>query len=96
MVLMNAGSRARHVSSLTNRSQSGGNKKAGFPYQIGRGSWSSLAINTCSPEVEGATCCTLSNMNINPVGFKLANFSRPIGSRYSINSNYWNIPTGGH
>jgi hypothetical protein len=28
----------------TDQNQGGGNKKAGFPYQVGRESWSSIAI----------------------------------------------------
>lgn len=29
---------------ITDQNQGGGNKKAGFPYQVGRESWSSIAI----------------------------------------------------
>ena len=91
MVLMNAGSRARHVSSITNQSQSGGNKKAGFAHQVGRDSWTSIAIKTCNPQVKDSKCCKLENLN--NVVFPLSNASRPIGSRPS---RYWHIPNTGN
>jgi len=34
--------RGAYRSSIVNQSQGGGNKKAGFPYQVGRDSWSVL------------------------------------------------------
>jgi hypothetical protein len=36
------------LSSITNRSQSGGDKKAGLPHQIGRESWTSVAMRGTS------------------------------------------------
>jgi hypothetical protein len=52
---------------ITDQAQGGGNKKAGFPYQVGRDSWASIAIpKTSLPFV----------MNTK---FPLARFSRPIG-----------------
>lgn len=48
MVLMNAGSRARNASSITNRHQGGGMKKAGLPEQIGRTSGESIAMHRTS------------------------------------------------
>ncbi len=44
MPLYNAASRARHVGSLINRPQGGGEKKAGFPKIIGRDSWTSIFL----------------------------------------------------
>jgi hypothetical protein len=64
-----SGSRsARNQASICNRTNiCGGNKKAGFPYQVGRDSWASIAIpKTSLPFV----------MNTK---FPLAKFSRPIG-----------------
>jgi len=52
---------------ITDQSQGGGNKKAGFPYQVGRETWSSIAI----PKTSLAFV-----MNTK---FPLANFTRPIG-----------------
>ena len=52
---------------ITDQAQGGGNKKAGFPYQVGRESWSSIAI----PKTTLA--------HVMNTKFPLANFSRPIG-----------------
>ena len=85
MVLMNASSRARHVSSITNRNQGGGDKKAGFPYQVGRISWTEIAFHTVDP-IHGK-CCKLSGYN--KTMFPLASISRPIGR--NNNTPYWHI-----
>jgi hypothetical protein len=37
--------RTASIASITNRPQGGGNKKAGLPYQVGRDSWSSIAMH---------------------------------------------------
>ena len=62
---------------FTNQFQGGGDKKAGFPYQVGRDMWASIAIQTCNP-LSKAGCCTLSKWNRTKL--PLANISRPIGS----------------
>jgi hypothetical protein len=73
MVLLNASSRARHTGSLITRNQGGGDKKAGFPYQIGRDSWSSQFIHSVDP-IYGR-CCSLSKTNMTMVF--TTNISRP-------------------
>jgi hypothetical protein len=51
----NSSNRARMGSNaVTDQKQGGGPSKAGFPYQVGRDSWSSLAINGCS--AKGGSC----------------------------------------
>jgi hypothetical protein len=81
MVLMNAGSRSRNASSITNRNQGGGSKKAGFSYEVGKSHWSSIFIkNQPLPFLQ-----TLSFANKN------VRQSRPIGSM-SLFNNYWHIP----
>ena len=65
-------------SAITNGPQGGGNKKAGFPYLVGRGQWTSIALQTNRNGVYGCNCPlkTLqftSNPNVRP--------SRPIGIR---------------
>ena len=45
---------------ITDQNQGGGEKKAGFPYIIGRNSWSSIYIKGCAP-VTG-NCCTLDSL----------------------------------
>jgi len=37
--------RTSSISSIVNRNQGGGPKKAGFPYMIGRESWTSIHLN---------------------------------------------------
>jgi hypothetical protein len=37
--------RTASISSITNQNQGGGSKKAGFPYLVGRESWTSVALN---------------------------------------------------
>jgi len=75
----------------TNQFQGGGNKKAGFPYQVGRDMWASIAIQTCNP-TSSNVCCTLANWN--RTRLPLANISRPIGSTVRPNP-YWKIPGAG-
>jgi hypothetical protein len=68
---------------FTTQSQGGGSKKAGFPYQVGRDSWSSIFINGGNP-VTKSGCASLkclqftSNPNVSQ--------SRPIGSTYYPNT----------
>ena len=48
--------------SSTTIKQGGGNKKAGFPYQVGRGSWTSHHLNTIEP-ISG-NCCNLTKIGV--------------------------------
>jgi hypothetical protein len=76
-------SKAQMGSSVyTTQNQGGGSKKAGFPYQVGRDTWTSIFFNTTDP-VNGH-CCTLPKMQINL--FPKTNQSRPIGSTYTPNT----------
>ena len=45
MVLLNASSAARNAGSLITQNSGGGDKKMGLVYQIGRDSWTSIALN---------------------------------------------------
>jgi hypothetical protein len=76
---------------ITNQFQGGGDKKAGFPYQVGRIWWTSIAIQTCNP-MSSVPCCTLTRWNTTKL--PMANISRPIGSTLTPNP-YWRL-TGGH
>ena len=87
MVLYNASKKARNATSIVNQNQGGGEKKAGFPYQVGRSSASTVAFNMTAP-VYGK-CCKLSAFNTTI--FPLANFSRPIGTSYSANYRKFHI-----
>jgi len=87
MVLMNASKKVRYAESIANQNQGGGAKKAGFPYQIGKDSWTSVFVQTCDP-LSSTPCCTLTATNT--LLFPLASISRPIGRSY--NAKYWHIP----
>jgi hypothetical protein len=67
--------------------QGGGDKKAGFPYQVGRSWQTSITLGAVDP-VHGK-CCRLDNWNTTI--FPLARQSRPIGSGLR-NVPYWQIP----
>ena len=80
MVLLNASKRSREaVRSSININQGGGSKKAGFPYQIGRESWSSMFMTLCKPGVENAPVCTLESLQV-PKDLKMI-YVRPTGFR---------------
>jgi hypothetical protein len=68
-------------SAMTTQSQGGGNKKAGFPYIIGRDSWFPIYNNYNNRPLKNL------QMNLRPN----ARPSRPIGSTYSPNT-YFHIP----
>jgi hypothetical protein len=73
--------------------QGGGDKKAGFPYQIGRGYRTSIAFHTCNPanyDKVNKYCCNLVGMQytVNPK----TNISRPIGSVMGYPNTYWKVP----
>jgi hypothetical protein len=69
--------KARMMSNVTtDRPQGGGEKKAGFPYQIGRESWASIFIHSVDP-INGRCC------NLKKVGTTMTftrNTIRPIGN----------------
>jgi hypothetical protein len=50
-------------SAYTNIKQGGGSKKAGFPSMVGRGSWTSIALESCNPKQENYKCCDLTKIN---------------------------------
>jgi hypothetical protein len=76
MGLSNGATRARNYGQTINQPQGGGSKKAGFPYQIGRTTWSSIFIDNQSR----STLIMTKNPNVR--------ISRPMGS--TINVPYWN------
>jgi hypothetical protein len=69
--------RAQMMSNVsTDRNQGGGEKKAGFPYQIGRESWTSIFIHATDP-INGR-CCNRGKIATTMVFTR--NTVRPIGS----------------
>jgi hypothetical protein len=81
--LSNSASRSRNLGVLVNQNQGGGNKKAGFPYQVGRDHWTSIFFNTSDP-VHG-NCVTLKCMQQTLV---FTHLSRPVGS-WTPGNTYW-------
>lgn len=73
---------------FTTQQQGGGNKKAGFAYQVGRESWASIFISGGNP-VYMSKCASLKCLQYtaNPH----VSQSRPIGSTYRPNT-YFHIP----
>ena len=75
MGLSNAASRARNYNLLLNQDQGGGNKKAGFPYLVGRDTQTSIAFNNTN--VYTGKCCTLNS-------YKTLLFTTPVSQSRGI------------
>jgi hypothetical protein len=69
---------------LTDINQGGGNKKAGFPYIVGRDTWVSIYFSNNN----ASRPLSAWNKNV----FPLARQSRPVGSSYQGNYRYNKIP----
>ena len=81
--------RARMMSNVyTTMNQGGGEKKAGFPHQIGRESWTSLFIRGTAP-VSG-NCCNLTGINTT-LAFTTHNQTRPTWVRPGAAYGFQNI-----
>jgi hypothetical protein len=78
MGLSNAASRARNYVQNINQNQGGGDKKAGFPYQVGRSAWSSIFIDNQFR----STLIMTKNPNVR--------INRPMGS--TVRVPYWKFP----
>jgi len=76
---MNGKKNTRLVTSIVNRNQGGGDKKAGFPGIVGRDSWTSIFYGS-----NATHCCKLSNLQTNNISWKVS-ISRPIGTDTRIN-----------
>jgi hypothetical protein len=80
--LANSAKKSRYSGTITNENQGGGDKKAGFAYQIGRNYMTQIyfterGVNRPLPQLQ-------------QIVFPLANISRPIGR--NNNRPYWQIP----
>jgi hypothetical protein len=64
MVLSNSAKRARYASTTSVQNQGGGSKKAGFPYIVGRSSWTSIYMGPIKCTKTETRCCTLQNMQM--------------------------------
>ena len=77
MGLSNAASRARNYNTTINENQGGGNKKAGFPYMVGRDYQTSIAFNNTN--VVKGKCCTLGS-------YQTLIFTSPVSQSRGIGS----------
>lgn len=84
--------RGSYISSIVNQNQGGGSKKAGFPHQVGRESWTSIAFGSVNTRSKVLRCCNLRKYNTTVM--PMANFSRPIGAVTPANT-YYHIPGTG-
>ena len=85
MGLSNAAKRARNYGQTINQNQGGGDKKAGFPYQVGRTMWSAVALGTIAPPGPNSRCCSLQFLRL-PLVSRVRQ-SRPTGGL--IPDSYW-------
>jgi hypothetical protein len=81
MGLSNGASKARNYSSTVNQNQGGGNKKAGFAFQVGRSSWTSVAFASHGVNTPLKNLQMTMNPNVKQ--------SRPVGTTTGIS--YWGI-----
>jgi hypothetical protein len=72
MTLLNSAKRSRMAGVTIVQNQGGGEKKMGFPGQIGRDSWTSQFYNST-----GTNCCKLINLQTNLISG--VNISRGVG-----------------
>ena len=80
-----------YTASITNQTQGGGSKKAGFPHMVGRTYGVSIALDNTNP-VNGH-CCKLPSYQ--KTLFPLTRQSRPVGTLYSANYNAFHMPGAG-
>ena len=85
MGLSNAAKRARLYDSTINQNQGGGNKKAGFPYMIGREWQTSIAFNNTN--VANNHCFKLNSFATTCPAAANVKQSRPIGG--DVKNTYW-------
>ena len=83
MVLLNAASRARNVGSLITQNQGGGDKKAGFPYIVGRGAWTNIHFGNSNLSVALGRKCLGRMCMVMPTNPRFVNV-RPTGTRPSV------------
>lgn len=85
MGLSNAASRARNYTTTVNQNQGGGNKKAGFPFIIGR--TANITRQLGCTNVKNNHCCGLP---VYQTTLMFSNISRNIGRNNNVD--YWKNP----
>jgi hypothetical protein len=80
-MVLSGSKRTTYMKSLTSQPQGGGSKKAGFPYQVGRESYTSVFLGSTAP-VSG-NCCSLTRCMANRFTL-FPNQNLPVGWRSGI------------
>ena len=76
--------RTSSIASITNQNQGGGSKKAGFPYLVGRDSWTSIALKQTKQYLDADTQGLQFTLNPN------VRQSRPVGMTPGAGRSYFN------
>tara|TARA_E500000331_G_C17204586_1_gene690819 strand:+ start:801 stop:1052 length:252 start_codon:yes stop_codon:yes gene_type:complete len=76
--------RTASIASITNKNQGGGSKKAGFPYLVGRDSWTSIALHGTKQYMDATNGGLQFTLNPN------VRQSRPVGMTPSAGRSYFN------
>jgi len=76
--------RTASIASITNKNQGGGSKKAGFPYLVGRDSWTSIALHGTKQYLDESKEGLQFTMN------PKVRQSRPVGMTPSAGRSYFN------
>jgi len=76
--------RTASIASITNKNQGGGSKKAGFPYLVGRDSWTSIALHGTKQYLSEENKGLQFTMNPN------VRQSRPVGMTPGAGRSYFN------
>jgi hypothetical protein len=76
--------RTASIASITNKNQGGGSKKAGFPYLVGRDSWTSIALHGTKQYLDSSKGGLQFTMN------PKVRQSRPVGMTPSAGRSYFN------
>ena len=76
--------RTSSIASITNQNQGGGSKKDGFPYLVGRDSWTSIALKQTKQYLDAGTQGLQFTLNPN------VRQSRPVGMTPGAGRSYFN------
>jgi hypothetical protein len=77
-MVLSGSKRVTYLASISNANQGGGNKKAGFPPEIGRSSWTSVSLHERGDGI-------LSLKNMQTARFKMfPNQNLPVGFNANI------------
>lgn len=85
--LSNSAKRSSNYGQTVNQNQGGGSKKAGFPYQVGRGWRTNIAFQ----DQAVGSCTNLKQLQTLCFTYQVSQ-SRNIGSSVTANISYYKVP----